>query len=798
MNKIMDKRTFIKRILTGALYSLMLLPILNLLMTINDFPGKYTLFFFFILTLLSAAFIKKGWLFLIIQSGLFFVFIFTLFPPSPDDALIREWLPEKWGSGVTQWQTLLEANLTEVPVLLLMTGLFLLISVLTYLLFHFDQPLPAFFAALVYLLTLHTFTSRTVLPYLILLVGTAFSLVALSQIDIKSHWQTVSYTLLSTYASIFLLIGLSYFSLERLERSQEWVETKSNAYQKELDQRGFFDWINSNATGLGFRRTGMGTGTDRLGGRLHQDFSPVFRAYTQRPNYWKVMHRTTYNGLGWNSEGTDSPRTLPIPYSAWENGSLTTEQGQNMPEQEDISTLRLEWFENLSYLAYPYGWLELDFNSAEETEVTVQLDDKNDYFTVQSDGDSRDDYLLTYDKTFPTRFDEEALRKDDGWREELAATYKEALADDASVQEMESDEIIASWFEDELQLPAALPSRVRDLAEEITVGLDTEYDIVRAVETYLKEEGGYRYSLLDVERTPEDGDYVDHFLFESQIGYCDNFSTSMAVILRSLGIPTRWTKGFTPGTLVESENSEPYFLVDNSNAHSWPEVFFPSYGWVPFEPSPSFANPVTNEEDVASIRGETYTFDDGSDIMEIGDTEPEPLAAEDLDGDGVEEESPEAETAEGISESDEAASSSDQSVFERWISILYPVLLFIGITGSIIAVFRWRLLLWLPRFLIRRDKLSLNQASRLLLQLYYLKHKPGPGQTVQMYMNEWKPFASGHKQTLDDFSQLADGAFYGPIDSSKTLTDNERSVLIDMLNLYPILPNVDAKVPQQI
>ncbi|GEK89777.1 Transglutaminase-like superfamily protein [Alkalibacterium putridalgicola] len=796
MNKKMDKRMLFKRILTGVLYSLMLLPILNLLMTINGLSGKFTLFFFFTLTLLSAAFIRKGWVFLIIQSGLFFIFIFTLFPPSPDDALIREWLPEMWDSGFTQWQTLLEANLTEVPVLLLMTGLFLLMSVLAYLLFRFDQPLPAFFAALVYLLILHTFTSRTVLPYLILLVGTAFSLVALSQIDIKSRWQTVSYTLLFTYTSIFLLIGLSYFSLDGLEKSQQWVETKSNAYQKELDQRGFFEWINSNATGLGFRRTGMGTGTDRLGGRLHQDFSPVFRAYTQRPNYWKVMHRTTYNGLGWNSEATDSQRTLPIPYTAWENGSLTMEQRRDMPEQEDISTIRLAWFENLSYLAYPYGWLELDFNSAEDGEVTVQLDDKNDYFTVQSEEDVPDDYLLTYDRTFPTRFDEEALRIDDGWREELAASYKEALADDASVQEMESDEIIASWFEDELQLPAGLPSRVGDLAQEITAGLEDEYEIVRAVETYLKEEGGYRYSLLDVERTPEDSDYVDHFLFESQVGYCDNFSTSMAVMLRSLGIPTRWTKGFTPGSLIENDNSDPYFLVDNSNAHSWPEVFFPSYGWVPFEPSPSFANPVTNEEDVASIRGETYSFDDDSDVMDIEDTEPEPLETEEPGGDSLEEESPDA--GEGLTESDETASSADQSATERWSAVFYPAFLFIGITVSVIAVFRWHLVLWLPRFLISKDILSLKQASRLILRLYYMKHKPKPGQTVQMYMNDWKPFAPHHKQSLDHFSRLADRAYYGPVDSSQQLTDNEQSVLIEMLNMYPALPNVDARAPHQI
>ncbi|SFC05048.1 Transglutaminase-like superfamily protein [Alkalibacterium subtropicum] len=798
MKMTWDRALYIRYSLIAVFYSLMLLPILNLLMTINALAGRYILFLFFVLTVLSSVFIKKVWLYLLIQTGLFFVFIYSLFPPTTDRVLLSEWLPEKWELGVRQWQTLLAANLTEVPALLLMTGLFFLISALTFLLFHFNLPLPAFFTGLVYLLTLHTFTSRNILPYLILLVGSAFSLVAISQIDIASHWQTVSNTLLFTFASLLVLIGLSYFSLDQLKSSQEWVETKSNAYQKELDQRGFFDWINNNAMGLGFRRTGMGIRTDKLGGRLHQDFSPVFRAFTQRPNYWKVMHRTTYNGFGWDSEAADTQKTVTFPYTAWENGSLTAAQRQNMPEREDISSIRLEWIDDLSYLAYTYGWLELDYDSASEDEFTVRLDDKNDYFTVQNEEGVSGDYLLRYDRSFPTRFDEKALREDDGWREELAATYKELSSEDESVQAMENNEIIAYWFEDELQLPPSLPSRVYDLAEEITAGLNSEYEIVRAVETYLKEDGGYRYSLLDVERTPEDGDYVDHFLFESQVGYCDNFSTSMTVMLRSLGIPARWTKGFTPGSLIETDNDAPYFLVDNSNAHSWPEVFFPSYGWVPFEPSPSFANPVTNQEDVASIRGETYSFDDDADILVIDDTDTAPSNTDDPNGDGSDGASTESEAESDNRESEETASSADQSLTEGWSAILYPALLFIGISGSVIAVFRWHLLLWLPRLLIRTNTLSLKQASQLILRLYYLKHKPEPGQTVQMYMNDWKPFASSHKQTLDDFSQLADRAFYGPVNSQQQFTDNERKVLVNLLNIYPSLPNVDVKVSHQI
>ncbi|MER2063026.1 MAG: transglutaminase-like domain-containing protein, partial [Alkalibacterium sp.] len=331
----------------------------------------------------------------------------------------------------------------------------------------------------------------------------------------------------------------------------------------------------------------------------------------------------------------------------------------------------------------------------------------------------------------------------------------------------------------------------------ITFGLKTEYDIVLAIETYLKEDGGYRYSLLDVETTPQDGDYVDHFLFESQVGYCDNFSTSMTIMLRSLGIPTRWTKGFTPGTLIDSDTDDPYFLVDNSNTHSWPEVFFPSYGWVPFEPSPSFANPVTNEEEVASIRGESYSFDDEADVLEVDDTEPEPLQADGMESD--EEDIP-ADSSEDPddTESDTSASSKSQTDDQNWSRPLYLALLFAVMAAGIVAVFKWHLVLWLPRSLISKGILSLRQSSTLLLKLYYLKHKPKTGQTVQMYMDEWKPFVWEYRQTFDRFSHLVDRAYYAPEDSIKQMTDNDRDVLLKMLDVFPDLPDVDSKATHQI
>ena len=161
-------------------------------------------------------------------------------------------------------------------------------------------------------------------------------------------------------------------------------------------------------------------------------------------------------------------------------------------------------------------------------------------------------------------------------------------------------------FPDDLQLPSSLPQRVTDLALELTKDLESEYEMVRAIEAYLKNDGGYRYSLQEASQTPEGKDYVDQFLFETMVGYCDNFSTAMTVMLRSIDIPARWTKGFSPGSEQTDADGQTYYQITNANAHSWVEVYFPSTGWVPFDPSPSFSSPLSRaEEDTTSRSGDS-------------------------------------------------------------------------------------------------------------------------------------------------------------------------------------------------
>ena len=136
-----------------------------------------------------------------------------------------------------------------------------------------------------------------------------------------------------------------------------------------------------------------------------------------------------------------------------------------------------------------------------------------------------------------------------------------------------------TWVTDRyLQLTDDLPQRVRGLAEGLTDNRDNSYDKALAIRDWLRKIPFYT---TDIEALPEDADGVDYFLFESKRGYSSYFSSSMVVMLRSIGIPSRLAVGYTTGEWDEELSR---YRVISAHAHSWPEAYFPNYGWIAFEP----------------------------------------------------------------------------------------------------------------------------------------------------------------------------------------------------------------------
>lgn len=129
-----------------------------------------------------------------------------------------------------------------------------------------------------------------------------------------------------------------------------------------------------------------------------------------------------------------------------------------------------------------------------------------------------------------------------------------------------------------LQLPDALPQRVSNLALDLTATLLTPYDREIAIQSYLHT---FPYT-LDVPVPPSNRDAVDFFLFDLKKGYCDYYASAMVVLSRAAGIPARLVTGYTRG-IYDARRGQ--FTVTAANAHSWAEIYFPSYGWVEFEPT---------------------------------------------------------------------------------------------------------------------------------------------------------------------------------------------------------------------
>jgi hypothetical protein len=133
-----------------------------------------------------------------------------------------------------------------------------------------------------------------------------------------------------------------------------------------------------------------------------------------------------------------------------------------------------------------------------------------------------------------------------------------------------------------LQLPTQLDPRIPELARQITANARTPYDKAQALETYLRTRFTYT---LNLSGKPGD-DPLPHFLFETRAGHCEYFASSMAVMLRTLGIPSREVNGFLPGEYNDLGGD---YIVRASDAHSWVEVYFPGpgNGWVVFDPTPA-------------------------------------------------------------------------------------------------------------------------------------------------------------------------------------------------------------------
>jgi protein-glutamine gamma-glutamyltransferase len=130
-----------------------------------------------------------------------------------------------------------------------------------------------------------------------------------------------------------------------------------------------------------------------------------------------------------------------------------------------------------------------------------------------------------------------------------------------------------------LRLPP-LDARVGQLAAKITASSHNDYDKASTIEGYLSTHYGYT---LELPRTRVK-DPIANFLFVRKQGHCEYFASAMAVMLRTLGIPSRVVNGFRSD---EFNDLTANYVIRAKDAHAWVEAYFPGYGWQTFDPTPA-------------------------------------------------------------------------------------------------------------------------------------------------------------------------------------------------------------------
>ncbi len=305
-----------------------------------------------------------------------------------------------------------------------------------------------------------------------------------------------------------------------------------------------------------------------LGGARNVGDSMVFNVSTTQGRYWRAVTFDTFDGKGWlNTNETQVllPSLQPAPIPNWENRAPLTQtvtlmqpSGNVVFGVPDLRQIDLPVDVLVSGVpvppldAPPLEW-PAPTPSAEGAAATAVIMPETVEPTMvrtRRQLETGDSYTLLSNATDVSQIDLEAASTD----------YPPAILDRY------------------VQIPEGFSPRVTELAQSLTLTATTPYAKAKAIESYLRT---IPYNDA-IAAPPANVDPIEYFLFTLREGYCDYYATSMAMMLRVLGIPARTASGYAEG--VYDEESLLYFVTER-DAHTWVEVFFPGLGWVEFEPT---------------------------------------------------------------------------------------------------------------------------------------------------------------------------------------------------------------------
>jgi hypothetical protein len=308
----------------------------------------------------------------------------------------------------------------------------------------------------------------------------------------------------------------------------------------------------------------------RLGGDINLNNNRIMRVETNKPAYLAGSVMDTYDGKNW--------------YDGWQNGRFRYGSiiwrakrieafGLNLPlGGRQAESIYSQMVSDISYEVSPTVRSMQAFMTAGRIKslgFIYRESDERTYFNLQGElvragyGTISSRYAATaslLDRSLPN-FNSNMKRL-----EEIAYSHEDPHLPQILTRH--------TW------LPESLPQAVRDTAHEIAGEIESPYEKALALESWLSENFSYTTT---PGTPPEDRDFVDYFL-ETKEGYCTYFASAMAVMGRTLGLPTRYVTGY--GLRMTENNGVPtgFYEALNSSAHAWCEVYFSGIGWVIFDP----------------------------------------------------------------------------------------------------------------------------------------------------------------------------------------------------------------------
>ena len=713
--------SFIKKMLLALINIYLLFPIVNLFGPLNELENLAAIEWFVVGTALVTLLLPFWYVWLPIQLGLI-LFSYQQYFPHQETGL--DWLRYQGDQLYRGFEQFFSGDLAVFPTNAALFLILILVSISTYLLINKQKPTYIALTCIVYLLILHVFTRYDFFPYVTQVLLMSVLLFGISQIPVDKGWRQ---GLLSF--SVVTLVGLVFaqtaqWGTEHLVEQQQWIEGKSRDFQRTLEDRGVFDFVDFYSSGGGLNRMGYSEDDSQLGGPVQQNFDNVFFAYDEDPHYWRIATKDLYTGRGWEDMFADFK--TPIDYSF-----MTTNPG------DEVKNIWIDRAENFDYIPHTY---QLTGIQADETTFETLLPSTE---IIAIDDSPFDDYTLT------------VLERD---------------IDFEGLNEAGNEEYM-SVLKPYLHLPSTIPNRVWQLAKDVTEGYETNYEKVRAIEQYLRSDAGLRYSLREASHLPEGADYVDHFLFDALVGYCDNFSTAMVVMARMMGIPARWAKGFNSGVRHTDTDGEVFYEISNANAHSWPEIYFPEHGWLPFEPTPAFNQPLTDAVVTPSENtGFTGGADEG-DELEWDETDNLPTAPEDME-DIVEDEEISVDV-EDIAD--------DVTDTERWPQVVGGLMI---LTTILAYLYRRKLFPHLVRQLMYLPFLSVSFKTSLILNLFKLDRRKESHETFRQYFAGISERIPYHQQPIREFVELNEALMYAPKNEISFSKEETQKSLLKMVSVY--------------